>query len=66
MHYLILSPGERFDLVIDFSRFAGKNFVVTNNAPAPYGRGGEVVATEVMLLKLSEALIRKRHQRIAG
>jgi len=58
-HYLILSPGERFDLVIDFSRYAGKNFVVTNNAPAPYARGGEVVATDVMLFRVSKPLSAK-------
>jgi spore coat protein A len=55
-HYLILSPGERFDIVIDFSAQAGKNFVITNDAPAPYARGGEVVATELMQFRVSKPL----------
>jgi spore coat protein A len=55
-HYLILSPGERFDIVIDFSAHAGKNFVITNDAPAPYARGGEVVAAEVMQFRVSKPL----------
>jgi len=55
-HYLIVSPGERFDIVIDFSESAGKNFVITNDAPAPYARGGEVVATEVMQFRVSKPL----------
>jgi spore coat protein A len=55
-HYLIVSPGERFDIVIDFSEHAGKNFVITNDAPAPYARGGEVVATDVMQFRVSKLL----------
>ena len=39
LHYLIISPGERFDLVIDFSDFKGQNFALLNDAPAPYARG---------------------------
>ena len=55
-HYLILSPGERFDLIVDFSEHAGKNFAMTNDAPAPYARGGEVVPAEVMLFKVTKPL----------
>jgi spore coat protein A len=55
-HYLIVSPGERFDIMIDFSEHAGKNFVITNDAPAPYARGGEVVATDVMQFRVSKPL----------
>ena len=56
LHYLILSPGERFDLVIDFGEHAGKNFAMTNDAPAPYARGGEVVPAEVMLFRVTKPL----------
>ena len=58
-HYLILSPGERFDVVIDFSEHAGACFAMTNDAPAPYARGGEVVPIEVMLFKVTKALAGK-------
>ncbi len=56
MHYLIFSPGERFDLVIDFSQHKGANLAMTNNAPAPYARGGEIVPSDVMLFKVTKPL----------
>ena len=59
LHYLIASPGERFDVVIDFSEHKGANLAMINNAPAPYPRGGEVVPSEVMLFKVTKALSRK-------
>ena len=59
LHYLIFSPGERFDVVIDFSEHAGGNFAMTNDAPAPYARGGEVVPAEVMLFKVTKPLAGK-------
>ena len=56
MHYLIFSPGERFDIVLDFSEYKGMNLALTNDAPAPYARGGEIVPTEVMLFKVTKPL----------
>jgi spore coat protein A len=56
MHYLIFSPGERFDIVIDFSEHKGANLALINDAPAPYTRGGEIVPSEVMLFKVSKPL----------
>lgn len=58
-HYLIFSPGERFDVVIDFSECAGVSFAITNDAPAPYARGGEVVPVEVLLFKVTKPLAGK-------
>jgi spore coat protein A, manganese oxidase len=58
-HYLIFSPGERFDLVIDFSDFQGQNFALINDAPAPYARGGEIVPSDVMLFKVTKPLAGK-------
>jgi spore coat protein A, manganese oxidase len=58
-HYLILSPGERFDLIIDFSEFQGQNFALINDAPAPYARGGEIVASDVMLFRVNKPLAGK-------
>ncbi len=55
LHFLIAAPGERFDVVIDFSEHAGANFAMTNDAPAPYTRGGEIVPPEVMLFRVSKA-----------
>jgi spore coat protein A len=56
LHYLIASPGERFDLVIDFSEHKGMNLALINDAPAPYARGGEIVPSEVMLFKVTKPL----------
>jgi len=56
MHYLIFSPGERFDVVIDFSRHRGANLALINDAAAPYSRGGEIVPSDVMLFKVTKSL----------
>jgi spore coat protein A, manganese oxidase len=56
LHYLIASPAERFDIVIDFSQHKGSNLALTNNAPAPYARGGQIVPTDVMLFKVTKPL----------
>ncbi len=55
-HSLIFSPGERFDLVIDFSEHKGANLAMINDAPAPYARGGEIVPSDVMLFKVTKPL----------
>jgi spore coat protein A len=59
LHYLIFSPGERFDIVIDFSEHKGESFALINDAPAPYARGGEVVPSDVMLFKVTKPLAGK-------
>ena len=59
LHYLIISPGERFDLVIDFSEHKGMNLALVNDAQAPYARGGEIVPAEVMLFKVTKPLAAK-------
>jgi spore coat protein A, manganese oxidase len=56
LHKLIFSPGERFDLVIDFSQHKGASLAITNDAPAPYARGGQIVPTDVMLFKVVKPL----------
>jgi len=37
--YLVLAPGERADIIIDFSGFAGQTLTLANNAKAPYPKG---------------------------
>jgi spore coat protein A, manganese oxidase len=56
LHYLIISPGERFDLVLDFSEHKGASLALINDAPAPYARGGQVVPSEVMLFRVVKPL----------
>jgi spore coat protein A len=55
-HFMILSPGERFDVVIDFSQHKGTSLAITNDAPAPYARGGQIVPSDVMLFKVTKPL----------
>jgi spore coat protein A len=53
LRYLLIAPGERMDLIVDFSPFANQCFTLDNSAPAPYTMGGEFVPTEVMLFKVN-------------
>jgi spore coat protein A, manganese oxidase len=53
---LLISPGERIDFVLDFTGMKGASFAMNNDAPAPYARGGQVAAEEVMLFKVSKPL----------
>lgn len=41
---LIIAPGERYDLIIDFKGYAGKTIYMTNTAPTPYPGGAPVTA----------------------
>jgi FtsP/CotA-like multicopper oxidase with cupredoxin domain len=34
--HLLFSPGERYDVVVDFAKFRGKTITVRNNAETPY------------------------------
>jgi spore coat protein A, manganese oxidase len=56
LHYLLIGPAERFDVVIDFSGCDGKFFSLINDAPAPYTMGGQYLADDVMLFKVTKAL----------
>ncbi|HTQ74079.1 MAG TPA: multicopper oxidase [Burkholderiales bacterium] len=53
---ILMAPAERRDIVIDFSGQQGKNFLLTNDAPAPYPDGDDIVPTEVMLFKVNQRL----------
>jgi spore coat protein A, manganese oxidase len=55
-HFLLAAPGERFDFVLDFTGMKGAHFAITNDAPAPYTKGGQVAAEEVMLFKVTKPL----------
>jgi spore coat protein A len=39
LDHVLIAPGERADVVVDFSKLAGKTLIVTNDAPAPYPGG---------------------------
>jgi spore coat protein A len=52
----VISPAERFDVVIDFAGLDGKFFVLNNDAPAPFPDGDDVVPPDVMLFKVTRPL----------
>jgi spore coat protein A, manganese oxidase len=56
LRYLLIGPAERFDVVIDFTGCEGKSFSLVNDAPAPYTMGGQYVAEDVMLFKVTRPL----------
>jgi spore coat protein A len=39
---LLIAPGERADILIDFSTFANQTVIMTNNAKGPYPKGAPV------------------------
>jgi FtsP/CotA-like multicopper oxidase with cupredoxin domain len=39
---MLIAPGERHEIVIDFSTFAGQNLLLTNDAVAPFAGGDPV------------------------
>jgi spore coat protein A len=39
---LLTAPGERWDAIIDFAGFAGRSFILYNDAPAPFPGGDSV------------------------
>jgi len=53
---LTIAPAERFDVIVDFTGLAGKNFVLTNDAPAPFDGGGEVVPPVVMQFRVNQSI----------
>ena len=59
---LTLAPGERADVIIDFSKDAGKNFLLHNNSRD--GADGEIMLPEAMLFKVGTTLKQKDTSRI--
>jgi spore coat protein A, manganese oxidase len=53
---LLIAPAERVDLIIDFSHLSGRNFVLTNDAPAPFPDGDDIIPPVVMLFKVNQHL----------
>ena len=51
---LLISPGERFDVIADFSRLPlGTTILMANDAPAPYPNGGEIELPELMQIRIN-------------
>src|SRR5262249_7776158 len=55
---LTIGNAERYDVIVDFTGLLGKNFVMMNDAPAPFPDGDAVIPSNVMLFKVTKPLRR--------
>jgi len=53
MTSLVIAPGERFDVIVDFKDLMGKTVTMTNDAKAPYPDGDEAEPAMRELLKIN-------------
>src|SRR5262249_47368815 len=53
---IVVAPGERFDVIVDFSDHGGASFVLTNDANAPFPDGDDIVPRFVMMFRVSRNL----------
>jgi spore coat protein A len=56
MTALLIAPGERADLIIDFDGQRNRSFIVTNNARAPYPMGGRATLSQLLKIRVSQPL----------
>ena len=56
MTALLIAPGERADLIIDFAGHRNASFIVTNNARAPYPMGGRAGLSQLLKIRVSRPL----------
>jgi spore coat protein A, manganese oxidase len=56
MTALLIAPGERADLIVDFAGQRNASFIVTNNARAPYPMGGRAGLAQLLKFRVSKAL----------
>jgi spore coat protein A len=57
MSSLVIAPGERFDVIVDFTGIQiGSTVMMTNDAPEPYPDGDEPSVTELMKINVNTAV----------
>jgi spore coat protein A, manganese oxidase len=56
MTALLIAPGERADVIIDFAGNRNASFVVTNNARAPYPMGGRATLAQLLKIRVNRPL----------
>jgi FtsP/CotA-like multicopper oxidase with cupredoxin domain len=56
MTALLIAPGERADVIIDFAGQRNASFIVTNNARAPYPMGGRATLNQLLKIRVNKAL----------
>ena len=60
---LLISPGERYEAVVDFTGLAGQTLYIQNDAPAPFPGGGDVRDTPAAPDKSRQTAVGDRHKR---
>ncbi len=58
--FLLMGPGERADIIIDFSGFAGQTLTLRNKARTPFPKGGTVdpqTTGQIMQFRVTKPLI---------
>ncbi|MGZ8807975.1 MAG: multicopper oxidase family protein [Mycobacterium sp.] len=57
MTALLIAPGERADVIIDFAgQHKNASFIVTNNARAPYPMGARATLSQLLKIRVNRAL----------
>jgi spore coat protein A, manganese oxidase len=56
MTALLIAPGERADLIIDFAGQQNRSFILTNNARAPYPMGGRATLSQLLKIRVNQPL----------
>jgi spore coat protein A len=56
MTALLIAPGERADVIVDFTGRRNRSFIVTNNARAPYPFGGRATLSQLLKIRVNRAL----------
>ena len=56
MTALLIAPGERADLIVDFAGQQNRSFILTNNARAPYPMGGRATLSQLLKIRVNRAL----------
>jgi spore coat protein A len=53
---ILMTPAERADVIVDFSGHKGETILLTNDAPAPFPGGGQLVIGEIMQFGVTKSL----------
>lgn len=61
-HELLIAPGERCDVLVDFRGREGHRIMIVNDAPAPYPTGGAPVPGPVMQFRILQRTAEDKQQ----
>jgi spore coat protein A, manganese oxidase len=53
---LLIAPGERADVIVDFAGRLGSSFIVTTNARAPFPMGGRASLSQLLKFRVRQSL----------